>query len=214
VPLIEQIEINSASRLGVWEIEEEADRLKWLLQWGKEDIRRFQELKDSERGMHWLASRVLLRKMLNTPEFIDLRVDEYGKPYLKNFPQQISISHSEKRVAVITSENLCGIDIQHKDHRIEKIASKFISKEEWQQFEPDNKLEQIHLIWGAKEAMYKVYGRRKLDFKDSLFVEPFVFEEKGRLKGHIEKGSYFKDLILNYEWKDDYMLVWTVDNSN
>ena len=103
MPLLQQIQIDSDSVLGIWQIDEEKDQLKWELQWGPSDIEQFQALSDHERSMHWLSSRVLLRKMMNTKSFIDLQIDENGKPYIKNFPQKVSISHSGKRVAVLLS---------------------------------------------------------------------------------------------------------------
>src|ERR1044072_7496114 len=130
MPLLTEIEAGPGNRLGVWEITEDLADLKWQLQWGPEDIRRFGALNDEQRSMHWLCSRVLLRRMLNTEKFIDLQADEHGKPYLKNIPQKLSISHSGKRVAVLLSPKECGVDIQHIQPRIERIEHKFMSKEE------------------------------------------------------------------------------------
>src|SRR2546430_2403613 len=105
MPQIIDIETSPGTKLGVWKITENPDDLKWKLQWGAEDIKRFRAYNTGERSNHWLYSRVLLREMLNTSKFIELEADEYGKPYLANFPQKLSISHSGDMVTVLLSEH-------------------------------------------------------------------------------------------------------------
>jgi phosphopantetheinyl transferase len=198
------------SRLGVWKIEEDLDHLKWELQWGQHDIKQFRAINDSERSMHWLVSRVLLRRLLNTSKFIDMQCDEHGKPYLVNFDYHISISHSGDRVAVLLSEKDCGVDIQLMKPRIEAVAHKFISDEEWTYLKDDTFTEQIYVFWCAKEALYKLYGKRKLEFRQHLFLHPFDMSS-GLVKGRIEKGSYFKELPVYFQKVDNYLLAFAVE---
>jgi phosphopantetheinyl transferase len=210
MPLYKEIEVDANSRLAIWHIEEDAADLKWELQWGQEDIKRYSSLTDDQRSLHWLSSRVLLRKMLNTSKFIDMQVDEFGKPYLKNIDQKLSISHSGNMVTVLLSNKDCGVDIQLIDKNIERVAKKFISDEEWANMADDNRAEQIHVFWGVKEALYKLYGRKKLDFRKNLFVYPFIFAEKGTVTGRIEKEKYFKELPVHYRKIENYILAYVI----
>lgn len=210
MPLYKEIEVDANSRLAIWRIEEDAADLKWELQWGQEDIKRYSALTSEERSLHWLCSRVLLRKMLNTSKFIDLRVDEFGKPYLNNIDQKLSISHSGKFVTVLLSNKDCGIDIQEIDPHIERVAKKFISEEEFENMDDEDRLEQIHVFWCAKEALYKFYGKRKLDFRKNMEIFPFTFAEKGIVTGRIEKDKYLKELPVYYRKIDDYILAYVL----
>ncbi|RYD82667.1 MAG: 4'-phosphopantetheinyl transferase superfamily protein [Sphingobacteriales bacterium] len=210
MPLYKEIEVDANSRLAIWQIDEDAADLKWELQWGQEDIKRFSALNDEQRSMHWLCSRVLLRKMLNTSKFIDLQVDEFGKPYLKNIDLKLSISHSGKFVTVLLSNKDCGVDIQEIEPNIERVAKKFISTEEWENIGEDDRLDIIHVFWSAKEALYKFYGKRKIDFRTHLTLYPFRFAEKGVVTGRIEKDKYSKELPVYYRKIENYILAYTV----
>lgn len=211
MPLLKEIDTGGGGRLALWEITENIADLKWQLQWGPEDIKRFGALADEQRSMHWLCSRVLLRKMLNTQKFIDLQVDEHGKPYLKNFPEKLSISHSGKRVAVLLSPKECGVDIQHIQPRIERIEHKFMAREELEFLSREHRMEQVHIFWSAKECLYKLYGKRKLDFRKNLYIYPFEWAEKGSINGRITKDRYIKDVLVNYRKMDDYILAYAID---
>lgn len=209
--LIKLIEIDEFSKLGIWEIKEQSDDLKWALQWGQEDIKQYGHINDEHKKMQWLCSRVLLRKMLHTNEFIDLRRDENGKPFLNNLPQKISISHSGERVAIMISNRNCGVDIQLMDRKMEKIAAKFISEDEKTMQQDELSSIQIYVYWCAKEAMYKLYGRKKLDFRQHLILQPFPESISGKVRGRIEKDDFIRELKIYYEKMDNYMLAYVLD---
>jgi len=210
MPQILDLEVVPGSKLGVWKIEEDPEELKWKLQWSAEDIKRFQSHTDGERSKHWLYSRVLLREMLCTTKFIELQADEFGKPYLVNFPQKLSISHSGDMVAVMLSDYNCGMDIQLMKPNIERVAHKFINEEEWKYVQEETRLFDMYLIWCGKEALYKYYGRKNLAFKENLFLYPFTWNEEGTTQGHIERNEYFKQLNINWKVIEDYLLAWVV----
>jgi 4'-phosphopantetheinyl transferase EntD len=210
MPQILELEPDAGSRLAVWKIEEEAEELKWMLQWGQSDIMQYRSHADSLRSMHWLSSRVLLRKMLNTSKFIDLQVDEFGKPYLRNFPQKLSISHSNQMVTVLLSERECGIDIELMKPKIEKVAHKFISEEEWKYLTEEFRMEEMYVFWSVKEALYKYYGKKKLEFRKNIFLYPFEWKEKNTVRTRIEKGSYLVELPVSFRKLEDYILAYVI----
>ena len=213
MPLFREIQLDAETKLGIWEIKEEASDLKWELRWGQEDIKQFAAFANAhQRGMHWLASRVLLRRMLNTDKFIDLGRDEDGKPVLNNFPQKLSISHSGDRVAVMLSNRECGADIELMKPNVEIVAKKFISEEEWNCLGVDMRQEQIYIFWCAKEALYKMYGKRKIDFRKNLYLFPFEWQPQGIIHARIEKGSFQRELPVHFEQEDNYMLTYVADN--
>jgi phosphopantetheinyl transferase len=211
MPLIKIIDVNPTTQIGLWEITEEPDTLKWALQWGQEDIKRFRSFNDNLRSMHWLASRVLLRKLLCTEKYIDLQQDEYGKPVIKNFQMEVSISHSGTWVAVMLSDKPCGVDIQLMDRHLDKLSAKFVSDEE-RKYAPDDLTDlQLYVYWCAKEALYKLYGKKKLDFKEHMFIHPFEEQPRGQVAGRIEKDSILKNLKISYERIDGYMLAYVLE---
>ncbi|MDQ3071978.1 MAG: 4'-phosphopantetheinyl transferase superfamily protein [Bacteroidota bacterium] len=211
MPLIKEINTEANTRIGIWQVTESPEELKWGLQWGNEDIKKFRAIQDQERSMHWLGSRVLLRKMLDTAKFIDLQVDEYGKPYITNMDINLSISHSGDRVAIMLSDRKCGIDLQHIEKRIIAISHKFISDHEREDLDEPHLIEKMYVFWCGKEALYKLHGKRKLDFRQNLYLYPFEWKNKGVVMGEIKKEGYFKSVDIHYQTLDDYLLAYAVD---
>ncbi len=119
----------------------------------------------------WLASRELLFRIAGLPERGESLYDDFGKPYLKGSDNHISVSHSSTWCAAMISERPCGVDIQVYSNTVERISGKFLSKNEFHQtVQLPNRLHQLHLLWGAKECMYKAYGKKKLEFREHIFI--------------------------------------------
>jgi 4'-phosphopantetheinyl transferase len=200
-----------AGELGIWNIEEdEAFFLERLSLFPGE-----RELIDGLKGRHrleWLAGRYLLHYMSGREIRGACLKDEYGKPYLENSKFQISISHSHGRVAILAAPAAVGVDIQFLVEKIGRIAHKFMREEEAASLREETRLEHLHVYWGAKEALYKAYGRRELDFREHLFVEPFAFSPQGgQTRGRIVKNDFRMELDIWYEMREGYVLVWAVD---
>src|SRR5476651_2620181 len=84
-------QIDDSTEFALWKIEEEAEDLYAQLQLNDEEKAFVEQLKHSKRNLHWLATRVLLRTLLHTDEYIDCKVDAHGKPYLVTLPYHISL---------------------------------------------------------------------------------------------------------------------------
>src|ERR1700761_3132241 len=106
-------QVDDDTEFAIWKIEEEAEELYNQLQLDENEKAYYQQLNVGKRSLHWLSTRVLLRKLLRTDEYIDCKVDAHGKPYLVNLPYHISLSHSFDYAAVMISRNgTVGIDIE------------------------------------------------------------------------------------------------------
>src|SRR5258706_451592 len=47
-------------------------------------------------------------------------------------------------------------------------------KSEVKGFLSETRIETLHVIWGAKEVLFKIHGKGGLDFKKQMHVHPFV----------------------------------------
>lgn len=93
---------------------------------------------------------------------------ESGQPYLENYPELfLSISHSNGWIAVYVSMQPVGIDIETQNPRIAEGSSYFLNENE-QQFKSD--LNNLHIIWGAKEAFYKWKEGNITDLKNDVTI--------------------------------------------
>jgi len=208
LPLIFHRYLRPAGELGLWKIQEEEDFFLEKLQLFPAEERILEHIK-GHRRLEWLASRWLLHLMSGRNIRGACLKDEYGKPYLDNSFFEISISHSRELVCVLAAPQAVGIDIQKLVTKIESIAHKFLREEEMDSLSKSDRLEHLHVYWGAKEALYKAYGRKQLNFKEHIFVDPFDFNLRmGKCFGKVIKGDFHANFELRYEQIGDYILVY------
>ncbi len=91
---------------------------------------------------------------------------ESGQPILENHPELfISISHSKGWFAVYISDKPIGIDIEVKNQRLSDGSSYFLNEKE-NQFQ--HKVDDLEVIWGVKEAFYKLKEGKIFDLKNDV----------------------------------------------
>jgi phosphopantetheinyl transferase (holo-ACP synthase) len=152
------------------------------------------------------GTQFLLQRLLGTPDF-KLRYTPENKPFLLNTNQKISISHShDKLVILINDQEETGVDIELVRDKVVSVKHKFLNNSESAATGDD--VRRLITFWAAKEALYKVYGRRKVDFKAHLFVEEV---SPGFLTGAIVLGSMVKRYNLVSELLDNYIMVYVLN---
>ncbi|WP_017257226.1 4'-phosphopantetheinyl transferase family protein [Pedobacter arcticus] len=207
MPITFYQDINSDTAIGLWKITETPAELEAQLQLKEHEIVLLKSLGKEKRNLHWLATRVLLRKMINTNEYIDFQVDESGKPYLANHPHHISLSHSYDYAAVMVSKTRkVGIDIEVIKSKIERVQQKFLADKELEFIGKTDRIEKLYVCWCAKEALYKLNGKKETSFKDHIKLNDFTYADEGMLKAKIEKNNRFKNYVVNFKRIEDYML--------
>jgi phosphopantetheine--protein transferase-like protein len=200
-------QIDNDTEFAIWKIEEKADDLYNQLQLNEQEKAYVEQLSHGKRNLHWLGTRVLLRKMLDTDEYIDCQVDAHGKPYLVDLPYHISLSHSFDYAAVMISKKQpVGIDIEQIKEKVERIAHKFMRPAEMAFIDGQNKIQQLYVCWCAKEAVYKCYGQKEVSFADNILLEPFIFNKEGVVNAHLNKDIVSLDYRVDYLQYEDYMI--------
>lgn len=203
--------IDNDTILGIWEIEEIVSWFIARLQLNDDDLQIINRYKSGLRKLHWLSTQILLRHLLNSKKKVEINYDQHGKPHLANSKYKVSISHSNKFVAIQLSKTYAGIDIQQIAQKIERIAEKFMNTQEINSLRKNNYIEQLYVYWGAKETLYKIYGKRTLHFKENLLIEPFEYKGKGVINGSISTSEIKETYSLHYEKISDYMLVYVLE---
>lgn len=135
----------------------------------------------------------VLAKMLHiaTGQELDLDYDQFGKPWLPNSKKGFSLSHSKDFVAIILSENYHpGIDTETFRPSLEKIVPRLLHDSEREFLDScSNRQMALQFIWGAKEAVYKSWGKRGLIFASDMILEPFQTTGNDQLKCHFKKDG-------------------------
>lgn len=117
----------------------------------------------------------------------EVHYDSHGKPWPKDLPGHVSISHSKTWLFLSFSETCPqGIDVEETRPQLDKIASRILHPEEiaWLNGVKERQAA-LQLFWGAKEALYKAYGRKKLDFRTELRIEPFDPKNPSTFEGRV-----------------------------
>jgi len=201
-------------QLGIWRLDESLEELHGLLRLSEKNLEVLNSFKSEYRKREWLTVRVLLSVLLSSANNT-IKYDPGGKPFLANSDYSISISHTKNFVAVILSKNAgVGIDLETIQPRIEKIAKRFVTKEEESFIESDKRIDYQHVIWGTKEVLFKIYGIGELHFLNNIWVEKFTLREKGELTGRIVKDNFNKSYKVFYEKFHNLMLVYAGEAVN
>ncbi|MBE7177215.1 MAG: 4'-phosphopantetheinyl transferase superfamily protein [Mucilaginibacter polytrichastri] len=206
--------VNPNTEIALWKIEEEAEDLYGRLRLRDSEKAHLEKLKSSKRHLHWLGTRVLLRELIGTREYINCVSDKNGKPYLVDLPYSISFSHSFDYAGVMISrEQECGLDIELIKDKVVRIAGKFLQPEEQAFIDRNHETEHISACWCAKEAVYKCYGKREISFLNHIFLQTFPYRsEGGQMNIRIENDhilNYYEGHYLSF---DGYMIGYVTDN--
>ncbi len=163
-------------------------------------------VKTEKQGVQWLSSRKALDVLgVQASEVVK---DEFGKPHLASGNEHISISHCEKYAVAIRGAKLVGIDIEEITPRIERIAARILHPSELEIVDQNERLTTLYLLWSAKEAMYKLYGKKAVDFREHMRALPFKAEANGKFTMEFLKHEKPSAYQMNYEVFDNHTLVW------
>ncbi len=200
--------LNHTCRLGVWEIEESYEWLMSQLNLEDSEKETVEGFKNRMRKLEWLSVRVLMNKMTQSQQRIIYNGNR--KPFLRDKSYNISISHSDHYTTVLLSpDHHVGVDIEKMKPKIGRIASKFLTNEELKNVKEDNETYHLYLHWCAKEALYKLFDKKDIFFKENIFIEPFKPTEEGFIYGRVKTSQLQTRVPLNYFRLGEYSLVWT-----
>jgi len=167
MPIIRIIKPNDNTIVGIWKITETIDELSKLVTLSSKSRELLKTRKSSIHKLQFLSVRAIL---------IELGYADDNLSYQDNVPilndnKKISISHSNLFSCVIISDLKVGIDVQEINHKINKIAKKFIGYET--SYLDLDDFKRMTIIWNIKESIYKIANIIGLDYKTHLLVVPF-----------------------------------------
>lgn len=191
--------------LAVWSSVEPESSLRQYLRLGSSEMALLEGVSSPTRRREILTVRRLLLEVCG-PER-KLMYDKNGKPLLDN-GACISISHSRDHVALIVSEqHPVGIDIEALRPQISSLSKKFIAEDEKIRWGDRLDEPMMHLIWGAKEVLFKLYAKGGIDFKTDLLVEP---AENDDINAVLTRPDSRFSVPIRHRLLDGFMLVWAV----
>jgi len=207
MPLYKKENIEHIGTFSIWKLTESEKELLQLRPLSEEEKDCFFPLKNSKRKKEWLTIRILLEELVGKDFLLNYLPN--GKPVLLKPKMFLSISHSKDFVAVFVSKNKeIGIDIEKNKENINLLKNKFLLPEE---INTVNNNQLLHIYWGAKESMYKMYSFCSPLFTEHLSVY-FIDYQKGTAIGKIKKEDFTKTVNIIFRQIEDNTLVCCFEN--
>ena len=202
--------LDNKAEIAVWQVTETEDELIRLSSVPTDEMEEISLFRNENHRRQKLAVRALLNEVFE--EKMYLNHHDNGKPYLENCVTNISITHTDKYVAIIISDDdELGIDIESLDRNFAPVEQKALSEDEIDDLDDDKKNEQLAIYWCAKEAIFKRMSQSRVNFAEQIEVEKFNLKKEGELEAtFIHKDEYEEDFELEYMMFDRHVLVWLV----
>ena len=205
--------LENKAEISVWQITETEQELIEMCSVPTDEMEEISLIRSESLRKQKLAVRALLNEVFE--EKVYLSHHDNGKPYLENCVTNISITHTEKYVAIIThDEDDLGIDIESLDRDFSAVEKKALSEDEIDDLDDDKeeKNEQLAIYWRAKEAIYKRMAINRVDFAEQIEVEKFNLRDEGELEAtFIHKDEHEEEFELGYMTFDRHVLVWIAE---
>lgn len=206
MPLYKKINLTPTAQVLIWQITESFEDLFDEVILKDISLIRVNNMKALSHQKGFLSIRKLLQEIGYTDA--DLFYDETGKPNLLD-GKMISITHSFEFSAIIVSDQIAGIDLEMQREKIITIADKFMDTEF--EFLPKEKntafIQKSTVIWGVKEAVFKIENQPGISFKDHISVFPFEMNE-GKTNALLTFSSQIKEFTIQFEVVENY--IWVV----
>ena len=204
--------LDNKAEIAVWQVTETEEELLNITSVPTDELEEISLFRSESQRRQKLAVRALLNELFE--EKMYLNHHDNGKPYLENCATNISITHTENYVAIIThEEEEVGIDIESLERDFSAVEKKALSEDEIDDLEDNssNKNEQLAIYWCAKEAIYKRMSQNRVIYAEQIEVEKFRPKGEGELEAtFIHKDEHEEEFDLEYMMFDRHVLVWLV----
>jgi phosphopantetheinyl transferase len=189
-----------------WSCESGAQLLRWHITETREDLSQMYnqiwgdaaDPNTAETGsVHKLAARNTIGTAFPNHQ---LQFSEHGKPTLSPNSAHINHSHAGDYALFIHHPSLSvGVDIEQIRTQLARIYPRFCNANEMAWLGESPSLQDLLLMWCAKEALYKAIGQKGTDFREHLEISQFKTPERSTNKGEFSERASHQ---INQEPKD------------
>lgn len=202
MPFYKEIRITDHATLYLWKITEDYDTLWPQVSLKDTSLARLEGMKSESHQKGFLAVRMLLQHLGYTD--YDLYYDEFGKPHLYD-GKHISISHSFDFSAIVISTKIVGLDIEQVKPKVLKIAPRFMDMSHLENLPERIQLQKATVVWGVKEATFKIKNEKGISFPDHISEAAFTLEQKKgtaflSFNNRSEEFAFYFDIIEDYAY--------------
>ena len=187
--------------IGIWEITEEVKSLTNEFLFSDKEKKEFEKITADRRKKEFLVVRLLLQELLNKKT--EIFYSGSGRPKLKNFDLNLSISHSRDVAVIFLSKQKIGIDVENEERKIGNVAQRFLHESEKEFIlSCKNQQKTTILFWCAKEAIFKCSEEQGIEFSKEILISPFFVENESNFEGkkiQFNKNTFYRLQHFNYK---------------
>lgn len=205
MPIFQHIKSIKDVEIYIWKVDEPDVFFLNEIPWEKQQINWLKSIHPIKR-LEYLASRFLIYHVAGILDS-HLYKNEAGKIYLKNKQQNISISHSLNFTAVALSKNIIGFDLQCYSDKIVRVSKRFLSMQELIKIKPFESIQSLTRAWTIKEAIYKAYGQKGIQFNRQIEIDIVTPKEeiqfsKAKMIHNLIETHYeiYSQLHADFSW--------------
>lgn len=189
----------------VWEIKESLDYLLSICKLTETESLEIENISPEHVKIQFLIKHLISQIICKNADLQNpiIGKDTHGKPFLENHKAHISISHTPDFLAIgLDLERPIGIDLERPREQLIRIMPRISRPEELHYINGD--LKKATIQWSIKEALYKLYGKRKVDFKTNLLISKKGQEYWGKI--HMPDQESEHEIIIE-KFKDTYLIL-------
>lgn len=158
------------------------------------------------RRQEFIASRTALR--LLRPNYI---LHYEGRCPILDGPGYISLAHSPQYGAAIHHPTRrVGIDVEPVRPKLAKLAPKFLNEAEMTDVDAGHSQFKLQILWGAKEALFKLHRMGGIEFKKHLFIDPIPLTDEGVVKARIKTDTEYTPCRIGWFTHKNQYVVYAV----
>jgi phosphopantetheinyl transferase len=210
MPFFKSIKIKPNTNLYLWKITESYDWFCENVKLKEISFLRLESMKSESHRKGFLAVRMLLQEIGYSD--YDLFYDDFGKPHLQD-GKHISISHSNDFSAVVISNEILGLDIEQLKEKTLKIAPRFMQIHHLEGLSFEEKLKKSTVIWGIKEAIFKIKNEKGISFPEHIFEKPFDLNDKKAI-GILQFNGKEEFFNAHFDQIENYIFVCVFEERN
>lgn len=208
MPLYKVINHSVDTTIFVWRIEESSLDLFDSVVIADKSVVRLAGMKSDLHRRGFLSVRMLLQQAGYSDN--DLFYDDLGKPHLSD-GKHISISHSYNFATIVISTVPVGIDMEKIREKMAVIAPRFMEDNfSFPSSEDSEYIRKLTIVWGVKEAIFKVRNEKGISFKNHIKVEPFEMLSQNGL-AHLHFQGLHQVFEMHFLQLQNFILVYVFE---
>lgn len=184
-------------QLGIWKSSEPMEELEQLAGLSESEIMLVQSFKSELRKR--IPERTRIAAQHASGFIAGNSIRREWKTLSRQHAFIVHISHAGLCLGFVLSPALCRPGSGNHSSSDWKDRAQICQRRGGKIHRWKNRRQHLHILWGAKEVLYKIYGKGNVDFRGHLSVAPFQCTDKGSTEATIRMPDFERTFLVHFE---------------